>query len=206
MENELMNTAREAVKYWWVSLIGGVFAIILGIWCFMTPDVTLAALVYLFIAAFIVTGLFEIIFALDNKKRLEGWGWTLTSGIIEAALGIIMLFMPLVVVTAILFYFVGFWIMFRSFWAIGEAFRMQTVGIKGWGGFLTLAILSLLFSLIFLFSPFFSGVFMVTFISMALILYGIYRISLSFTLKSLHEKVDTKRIRKTAAKPASKQE
>lgn len=189
MEDQLLNTVKGAVKYWWVSLLGGILAIIVGIWCLFTPDATLVALTYLFVVAFLAGGIFEVIFAASNRNVLGGWGWTLAGGILEIILAIILMSLPLPVITLMLIYMVGFWIMFRSFWAIGEAFELQRMKVQGWGWFLTLAILSVLFSFIFLISPAFSGAFIVSFVGIALMIYGVFRIYLSTKLHSAHKYV-----------------
>jgi len=38
----------------------------------------------LFSWSFIVSGILEIIFALQNKNEVDGWGWYLTVGILYA--------------------------------------------------------------------------------------------------------------------------
>ncbi|MDR2039922.1 MAG: DUF308 domain-containing protein [Bacteroidales bacterium] len=189
MEN-LIHSVKQAVKYWWVSLLVGILALILGIWSIATPDVTLVALTYVFIFAFFISGILEIVFAISNREIHSGWGWTLASGIIDLLFGILLLALPLPLITTILIYFVGFWILFRSIWAIGDSVQLQRFGVKGWGWLLAFAILSIIFSFFFLISPMFGGVFIVAFVSVAFISYGIFRIYLSIKLRSLHKDVE----------------
>lgn len=191
MEN-LNEQIERTVRNWWLPMVGGILAIILGIWCLMTPDATLTALSVLFIAIFLLSGIAETIFALSNRSCVRGWGWTLTGGIIEILLGILLIVLPLHVTTSILIYLVGFWVLFRSLWGIGQARDMQTLGIGGWGWLLTLAILGVIFSLLYLISPVFGGAIMVLFISIALMIYGVYRIAWSLDLKTLRKYIDIK--------------
>lgn len=187
MENQFLDSVKNAVKYWWSSLLLGILAIILGIWAVATPDVTLVTLSYLFVWAFFIGGILEIVFAVSNKNMLSGWGWTLSSGIIDILFAILLMAMPLPVITTIFIYVIGFWIMFRSIWTIGESVELQKLGVPGWGWMLALGILSVLFSILFIMSPIFSGAFIVVLVSIALIIYGIFRIYLSFKLKSIHK-------------------
>ena len=187
MEDNLMEKVKGAVKYWWISLLVGILAIIVGIWCLFTPDATLVALTYLFITVFLAGGIFEVIFAVSNRKVLRGWGWSLAGGILEIALALIIMTLPLPMITLMLIYMVGFWIMFRSFWAIGEAVELQHLHVPGWGWFLAMAILCVLLSFIFLISPAFSGAFLVSLVGIALMVYGIFRIYLSTKLHSAHK-------------------
>lgn len=187
--NDLMNSVRNAVKYWWVSLLIGIFAIVVGILCMTTPDATLVALTYLFVAMFFIDGIFEIIFAVSNRESLSQWGWNLAMGILEIVLGIVLLALPWPFVTVMLIYMIGFWIMFRSFWTFGEAFELKRIGVRSWGWLLALAILSILFSFVFFLSPLFSGVFIVAFVSVAFIAYGIFRIYMGIQLRSIHKEL-----------------
>ena len=189
MNERFFETVKDNVKYWWGSLISGILALILSFWCLATPDATLVTLAYLFICAFLVNGIMEIIFALSNRKILAGWGWNLASGIIDLLFGLFLVILPLPTITVMFIYFVGFWIMFRSIWTIGQAVELQRTRVKGWGWLLTLAILSVIFSFIFLISPIFSGAFIVLFVSFAFLVYGIFRIYLAFRLRSMYKEI-----------------
>jgi len=185
-----METMKKRVKYWWVSLLIGILSIVLGIWCLVIPDATLVALTMVFIASFLLSGIMEISFAVSNRKIMPGWGFELTGGIIDLAFGIILIFLPTALAATVLIFFVGFWIMFRAIWGIGVAIDMQRNNISGWGWLLTLAILGVLFSLLFIISPAFGASVMIAFASVAFVFYGIFRIYLAFTFKSLHNRLD----------------
>ena len=188
--DDFRETMKNKVKYWWVSLLIGVLSIVLGIWCLVTPDVTLVALTMIFIATFLVSGIMEISFAVSNRKIISGWGFVLTGGILDLIFGIILIFIPTVLATTVLIFFIGFWIMFRAIWGIGIAIDMQRNHITGWGWLLALAILGVLFSVLFIISPTFGASVMIAFASIAFIFYGIFRIYLAFTYKSLHNRLD----------------
>jgi len=191
MRDQIYQSVKQAVKNWWVSLVIGILAVILGIWSLVTPDVTLVALTYVFIFVFLFGGILEIIFAVSNRDALTGWGWTLAGGVIDIIFGLLILAMPPITAAVVLVYFVGFWIMFRSIWAIGEAVELKRLGFRDWGWTLALAILGILFAITFLMSPLFTGaVFIVAFVSTAFIIYGIFRIYLGFRLKSLKNDIN----------------
>jgi len=190
MKDQILESAKKTVKNWWVSLVIGILALILGIWSLVTPDVTLVALTYVFICAFFIGGILEIAFAISNKDCLNGWGWTLAGGIIDVVFGLLILVLPVISAAVILVYFVGFWIMFRCVWIIGEAIELHRMDVKGWGWTLALGILGILFSITFLISPLFTGaLFIVAFVSTAFIIYGIFRIYLAFRLKSINNDI-----------------
>lgn len=189
MENLIEKVKRE-MKYWWISPIIGVLAIILGAWCIVTPWATILSLSIIFGATFLVTGLFAIIFAVSNKDSLSGWGWTLMSGIIDIIFGIIILSLPIEVITVVLAYFVGFYVMFQSIWGIGTATELYSKKVNGWGWLLALAILGLILSIIFILSPVFTNGVIVYLVSLSFFVYGFFRIYYGFKLKSIKNEIE----------------
>ncbi|MDR3058977.1 MAG: HdeD family acid-resistance protein [Dysgonomonas sp.] len=190
MKNDLFYSVKQAVKYWWVSLLIGLLAIGLGVWCLVSPWATIAALAIVFAISFLVSGVFEIIFAFSNKNTLKGWGWTLTSGIIDLLFGIMLISMSPAVIAIVLSYFVGFWLMFQSIWGIGSAAELQRNGIRGWGWLMALAILGVLMSFLFIMSPALTTGFIVSLVSISFVAYGIFRIYLGVKLRSLHKEME----------------
>ncbi|MDR2956455.1 MAG: DUF308 domain-containing protein [Prevotella sp.] len=184
MENNLFRSVRKAVRYWWVSILIGALAVILGVWCLAVPGTTITILAALFVAGFLISGLFEIVYAVANKDSLDGWGWSLASGIISVVFAIILLALPLETIIVLIF-FVGFWMMFQSFWAIGVSIEMQKNGIKGWGWILAMAILGIILSIILIVNPLFATGFIIALFSITLIMYGILRIYYGVKLKSI---------------------
>ena len=71
--SDLVEQMRGAVRHWWTSLVIGLLAVILGVWCFITPMSTLGALTMLFIVAFFASGIFEVVFAVANR-HMHGAG------------------------------------------------------------------------------------------------------------------------------------
>lgn len=189
MKKSILQEARRIVKNWWVSVLVGVLAIILGIWCAATPDSTLVALTMVFVVAFLVSGVFEIIFAVGNRG-IQGWGWGLAGGIIDLILGILLVSMPLPVITLVLIYFVGFWLLIRSIWGIGLAADLSRLRGSGWGWLLALAIFGVIFAFLFFLSPLFGGGMIVWFAVLAFLFYGIFRIYLGIRLKSMNKNIE----------------
>jgi uncharacterized membrane protein HdeD (DUF308 family) len=184
---ELLKKLKRKVKHWWISLLVGILALILAVWALVTPVETLTAMIYVFIIMFFISGISDIGFALTNRDAMRGWGWSLVNGILEIVFGIILLIIPATVLTTILLYLIGFWVLFRSVWSVGEAIELQIIGIRGWGWFLALGILGIIASIIFIVSPVFAGIFVVALISLALMFYGIFRIYLAFGLRKINK-------------------
>lgn len=189
MKNELLKTVKGAVKNWWISLLIGILAIILSIWCITTPWATIITLSMVFATIFIVSGIGEIIYAISNKDNLNGWGWSLASGLIDLLFGIVVASLPPLSIAIVMSYFVGFWVMYRSITAIAQSVELQKLSINGWGWLLAFAILGVLASFIFIISPAFTTAFIVAFVSIGFFFYGIFRIMLAFKLKSIKKNI-----------------
>ena len=190
MSNILQHITGN-IKHWWISIIIGTLSILIGFWCIFTPLAAFEGLVDFFEILFIVCGLSEVIFAFANRNIAVGWGWNLTAGLIDILLGIILLSLPQATVGQMLIYLVGFWIMFRSFWTIGLSVDLQSIGIKGWWAWFSLSVLSLILSVVFIFgSPLFGGTFIVVFVALALICYGIFRIGVGICLHRVSKGID----------------
>ena len=89
--SDLVEQMRGAVRHWWTSLVIGLLAVILGVWCFITPMSTLGALTMLFIVAFFASGIFEVVFAVANR-HMHGWGWLLAMAIIGFIFSVVFIF------------------------------------------------------------------------------------------------------------------
>lgn len=75
-----IESMKRAVKNWWISLLMGILAIIMGICCFAAPGASLIGLTYVFVIGFILGGILDIIFAVSNRDYVYGWGWVTARG------------------------------------------------------------------------------------------------------------------------------
>lgn len=189
MRSYFLKSLENGMEYWWISLLVGFIAIILGAICIIVPKITLVTLSYLFIGAFILSGIIKIIFALSYRYRINDWGFTLAIGIMEILFAIILLILPRNVIITFLVYLIGFVMLFHAIKAIIESVRLHQMKIEKTGWLIAIAIASLVFSLFFLLSPIiFKGVFIVILTAILFIIYGIVKISLAFSMRSIHNK------------------
>lgn len=178
------KTIQKTVKHWYVPLIIGVLLFILGIYILTTPLQTFGTLAVLFSLSFLISGILEIWFSLSNRKELEGWGWYLAGGIFNLLVGILLIAQP-VVAAVTLPLFVGFALLFRSIQGLGFAFELKNYGILKWGNVALASALGIVFSIILLFNPIFTGISLVVITALAFIFSGISSMVLSFQLKKL---------------------
>lgn len=179
-----LKTVRNTVKYWYIPAIVGLLFIILGGYLLSVPGATYFSLVLLFTLSFLFSGILEIVFSIENRKELEGWGWYLAGGIFALLIGILLLARPDIAATTLPF-FVGFSLLFRSIQGLGFAFELKNYGILRWGNLAILSVIGIVLSFILIADPIFTGISLVLITALSFIFAGIYAIVLSFQLRRL---------------------
>lgn len=182
MENYIKGIARN----WYLELIMGFLFVAMGVWVFMTPASSYVALSIFFAVTFLATGIMDVSFAISERKHLEGWGWTLAGGIVQTLIGLLLVSQP-VLTMAVLPFYVGFALLFRSSMAIGLAVELGRIKIPNWGILLFIGVLGVILSFILLWNPLLGGLTIVAYTAMAFLSIGIFRIYLSFQLKKLNK-------------------
>ena len=184
MANSFLKTIRSSIKHWYIPLIIGILLILLGFYTISTPVASFLALSMLFSWSFIVSGILEIIFALQNKNEVDGWGWYLTGGILYALFGILLMTNPLLSAGTLAF-IIGFYALFRSFQLLSFSFDLKNYSSKSWGWITLFALLGIIFSFILLWNPLFAGLSLVIWTGMAISTVGFAACVFAFQLKSL---------------------
>ena len=113
---------------WWLILIEGILAIIIGILLFTSTAQTMAGLVIVLGLYWLIKGIFDIISMFVDHTA---WGWKLFIGIIGILAGIVILRHPIVSTVAVPLVFT--WVL--GFYAIiaGIVMLIQAFKGGGWG-------------------------------------------------------------------------
>ena len=193
--SNLIEDIQYNVKNWWWFLVSGILFIATGIAIYASPVASYVSLSILFSILMISNGFSQIVFAFANSKLLKGWGWILVSGIIDLALGIYLLLYPAVTMVTLPF-FVGFWLIFRSFYLMGISFDLKALGVSRWGWLLFGGILMLVLGGVIVYYPAAGVVSIVAFSGSAFTIGGFMNIYLAFLLKGVKGEVN--QVRKTA--------
>jgi len=98
-------------KYWWVLVVRGVMAILLGVFAFVWPLETVAALVLVFGAIALADGAFAVAAAIAGRRLTPDWWVLLLQGLLGIGIGVLTLLNPTVTAVALLIYI--------AVWAIG---------------------------------------------------------------------------------------
>ena len=182
MATTILSSAQSTVKNWWISLLIGVLYIIAGIWVFQTPLASYVSLSIIFSVFIFISGGSQIVFSVSNRHEISSWGWYLAGGILDLIIGFLLITHPLMTMVILPFY-IGFWLLFQGFMAIGLSFQIKTFGILAWGWLLFFGCLIILFSFLLLANPVIGGFSIVYMTALAFISAGIFRIALAFNLK-----------------------
>ncbi|NLR60638.1 HdeD family acid-resistance protein [Chitinophaga polysaccharea] len=150
--SEIISGIRNNLRYWWLYLLNGIIFLIAGGIVFSNPFSSYVLLSIFFSITFFVTGIFEVSFALSNRKHHTGWGWSLASGIVDVVIGIILMLYPAVSM-AVIPLFLAFWFMFKGISLIGFSIQLQTDGIPNWGWLLVGGIVLIIIAIFILDNP-----------------------------------------------------
>ena len=183
----IFDELQQEVKNWWISLILGILYVIVAISLMFSPLSGYAVLSILFSVSMLFSGLLEISFAVSNRRRVSSWGWYLAGGIIDMILGFYLITYPMLSMEVIPF-IIAFWLMFRGFASTGYAMDLKRYGTRNWGWYMAFGVLAILCSIGIIWQPGLGALSLVYMIAYTLLIIGIFRVMLSFELKSLHKR------------------
>jgi uncharacterized membrane protein HdeD (DUF308 family) len=121
--------SREYFKQWWALLLEGLTGIVIAVMTFIWPGTAAVVLLYFIAAWAILTGIFEIVAALEFRNVIPGEWATFLAGVLSILLGILLFAYPSAgavgMVWAIALYAIAAGIMEIVF-----AFRLRGLGQK----------------------------------------------------------------------------
>jgi uncharacterized membrane protein HdeD (DUF308 family) len=110
-----------------LAALEGLVGIAVGIATLVWPNITAAVLLYLIAAWAIVTGLLEIVAAIDLRKVIEDEWMLVLAGIASVAFGIIVAVQPGAGALAVV-WMIGFYAVVYGALMIGFGFRLRSLG------------------------------------------------------------------------------
>ena len=100
---KIIKMSRLFPQYWWVFLLRGIAAVILGLLALFMPGPALLGLVTFLGAFLVVDGIFTIISALQGRGVGSQWGWYLFIGALGILAGFTAFYNPFATATALAF-------------------------------------------------------------------------------------------------------
>ncbi len=183
-ENTLVGQMVSTI--WWLVLLRGIAAVLLGILLFTNTAAMLSVVIIFLGIYWVVDGIITLMASIIGRNEHSNWGWGIFVGIISILAGLAVLSQP--VLTALftasfIISLVGIMIVISGISSIVTGFRLRKTSGE-WMMILGGA-LSLIFGLLLLMNPLFSAMVFVYIIAAFSIFGGIVLIVISFQVKKL---------------------
>lgn len=184
MASNTANNTRYAASFppvaWWVVLLEGIFASLIGLFLIIEPRITSVFLVTVLGFYFLISGVIDIVQIFTGSTG-SSWGWLLFSGIIGILAGLAVIRNPLyatVLTGNILVIFVAVVALMKGIVAVVMAFMGAGLGSA------ILGALSIIVSLLLFANLLVATAFLPYIIAGFLIIGGIVGIVYSFSLRN----------------------
>jgi uncharacterized membrane protein HdeD (DUF308 family) len=170
---------------WWLYLLWGVAAVVIGFWLVWRPGVTALVIVQVLAVYWLVGGIFDSISAIILRDR--DWGWRLASGVIGIVAGLVIIGHP-ILGTAISIAFLFWWLIFTAIITgvidIVNGFRHKDEhGGRIAIGHILLGILKVLIGLILLERPLENSLLLVPVLGIMAIIAGVALVIMAFQVR-----------------------
>jgi uncharacterized membrane protein HdeD (DUF308 family) len=174
---EQTAVVEEQLVPWWVVLIEGIAATIIGVLLLINPAITTVVLVQFLGIYWLIVGIIDIVRIFMDSSM---WGWKLFSGLIGILAGIAIIQYPLwstLLVPTVLVWVFGFFGII-----IGVIGLIQAFQGAGWGAGI-LGVLSILFGLLLIFNAFGAALTLPFIIGILAIVGGLAALVMAFQMR-----------------------
>jgi uncharacterized membrane protein HdeD (DUF308 family) len=79
---------------WWAMLLEGVAGIVMGLLTFFWPNITALVLLYMIAAWALITGIFEIVAAIQLRRLITGEWMLILGGLLSILFGVVLFVFP----------------------------------------------------------------------------------------------------------------
>lgn len=116
---------RRTDEPWWLLLLEGILGVAIGIFILIFPSIAALFLVFLIAAWAIMSGIFQIIAAIQLRRQIEGEWLLILSGITSIIFGFLLAIFPSAGALTIL-WIIGAYTIFFGVLQLIVAFRLRT--------------------------------------------------------------------------------
>jgi len=188
MANEIYESEARQVKYWWLSVLVGIASLVVGFLVLVNPIESYFVMAMWLGIVILFTGVFSLVESFTFDSRYVRRGWLILASICDIIIGIVLMlkFLLSVAIIPVLF---GIWLLYRGFVSLAQGITLRSSGVRDAGWVIFSSIVVIAISLAVLFVPDVIGVAaVVVFVAIALMAYGISRISLGFRLATVGDR------------------
>jgi uncharacterized membrane protein HdeD (DUF308 family) len=118
--------ARRYFDRWWAVLLEGVAGIVIGLITFFWPNITALALLYFIGAWALITGIFEIVAAIQLRRMITGEWMLILSGLASITFGVLLFVFPGAGAVSVILLIGGYAVLFGILEII-FAFRLRSL-------------------------------------------------------------------------------
>ncbi len=111
---------------WWAVLLEGVAGMLVGLMTIVMPDFAGRALLYLIAAWGVITGVFEIVAAIQFRHVLKGEWMLIFNGLLSILFGILLFVYPVAGAFSVI-WVIGIYAIVFGVWEIIFAFRLHSL-------------------------------------------------------------------------------
>jgi len=187
---EIKSLKQVASAIWWLVLLRGIAAVLLGILLFTNPDAILSVVIIFLGIYWVVDGIITLLASFTGREEHSNWGWGIFVGIISILAGLAVLSQP--VLTAIftaqfIVSLVGIMIIISGVSSIVTGFRLRKT--SGEWMMILGGVLGLILGLLLLMNPLFSALVFVNITAIFSIIGGFALIVMAFQVKKLKKTI-----------------
>ena len=157
----------------WGLVVAGILLVLCGMFFVFAPGLTLVTMTVFAGAAFLVSGIFDIVSYIRFRKVANMSGWALAYAILDIVVGLMFLIHPLALAAVIPWLIGLFFIIFGGFEIVGS-FKIKGTGSSLWGWMLFSGIIGALCGVLFFVFPASFVIYMAVFVIMRGVSLAIY--------------------------------
>ena len=187
---EIKSLKQVASAIWWLVLLRGIAAVLLGLLLFTNPAATLSVIIIFLGIYWVVDGISTLLASFIGREEHSNWGWGIFVGIISILAGLAVLSQPVltaIFTTSFIVSLVGIMIIISGVSSIVTGFRLRKT--SGEWVMILGGVLGLILGLLLLMNPLFSALVFVNITAIFSIIGGFALIVMAFQVKKLKKTI-----------------
>ena len=169
-------------RYWWMTLLRGIFWILFGIVLFARPGISLLSLTLALGVILFIDGVIEVANAVSGRKENDDWWLLLLVGLAGIVIGIMTFYNPQVTALAVVYY-VAIWAIATGLLEIVAAVRLRRQ-IAGEVWLVLAGIASVIFGGLLVARPGVGAVTILWLIALYAVVFGVVLLLLAFKVRT----------------------
>jgi uncharacterized membrane protein HdeD (DUF308 family) len=170
-------------RHWWIILLRGLLAIVLGVLAWLSPGIMISTLVLFFGLYALVDGILGIWTAITGGNKHESWWVLILWGLTGIGIGILTFLAPAITTMALLFY-IAIWAVVTGVLEIVVSIHLRNE-IEGEWLLILAGLLSVFFGIVIMVQPGAGALTLLWLIALYAIIFGIILVVLAFKARTI---------------------